>query len=235
MAEPMYPTPSDWSAITLEASVDQGHIISVDSGGTPSTRAEELWDGEIPWLTPKEVARGNTSLYVSKTERTITNKGVASSAAKVLPPQTVLLTKRAPVGCVALNAVPMATNQGFLCFQCGPELDPLFLATWMRVNLEYLLRVSNGSTYRELYKSDLFEFCVAVPDVREQREIVKAVSAIRFAAYLGTALGESVTDPCDLRDLQDDDRVLFSLATKAERALLSGQVAAAEVLARVAS
>lgn len=233
MAKPMYETPRGWNSISLECDAHHEFIISVDSGGTPSTRNEDFWDGDIPWLTPKEITRNKESLYVSNTERTITEAGVASSAAKLLPANTVLLTKRAPVGCVAINAVPMTTNQGFLCFQCGPRLNPAFLALWMRVNNDYLLKVSNGSTYRELYKSDLFEFHMAVPSMEEQLQILQAISAIKFAAHLGPALAESVTNPDDLRDLQSDDRDLHTLATKVEQALMSGQASSEDILSRV--
>ena len=49
-----------------------------------------------------------------------------------------------------MNAVPMATNQGFLNFQCGTKLRPVYLAYWFRVNKPYLELVANGSTYPEL-------------------------------------------------------------------------------------
>lgn len=90
---------------------------------------------------------------------------MANCGAKLLQPGTVLLTKRAPVGAVAVNAVPMTTNQGFLNFRCGPLLRALFLAHWLLANTRYLQKIANGSTYLELYKSDLFEFEVAVPSV----------------------------------------------------------------------
>jgi len=62
----------------------------------------------------------------------------------------------------------MATNQGFLNFQCGPGIRPLYLAYWFRANKPYLDLIANGSTYPELYKGDLFEFHIAVPSLEEQ-------------------------------------------------------------------
>src|SRR5690348_12340323 len=114
MAEPYLESPSHWTRITLESDPRSVFIIGVDSGGTPSTKNSANWDGDIPWLTPKEITDLTDGLYVSKTERMITKQGLKGSAAKLCPPGTVMLTKRAPVGAVALNAIPMATNQGFL-------------------------------------------------------------------------------------------------------------------------
>ena len=155
MAEPLLKCPSHWLHTTLEPNLESELITHVDSGGTPSTKNEENWDGETPWLTPKEITNFIDTIYVSDTERKITPKGLTSSAAKLLPTGTVMLTKRAPVGAVAINAVPMSTNQGFLNFQCGSKLRPLYLAYWFKANKVYLNMIANGSTYPELYKSDL--------------------------------------------------------------------------------
>src|SRR5689334_5537313 len=158
MAKPLIACPDGWIRGTLEPNLKLGLIASAESGGTPSTSRDDYWDGEIPWLTPKEITSRGDSLFVSATERTISMAGLEASAAKLMPPGTVMLTKRAPVGAVVINSVPMSTNQGFLNFVCGPKLRPAYLALWMRMNTRYLEQVANGSTYPELYKADLFEF-----------------------------------------------------------------------------
>src|SRR2546425_8896628 len=147
MAEAFLECPSRWLRGTLTPDPLTGLIAQVDSGGTPSTANPEYWDGEVPWLTPKEITGFEDGLFISRTDRMITRQGLAQSAAKLFPPGTVMLTKRAPVGAVAMNAVPMATNQGFLNFQCGTKLRPVYLAYWFRVNKPYLELVANGSTY----------------------------------------------------------------------------------------
>ncbi len=195
MAEPLFRGPKHWFRSTLEPSATDGVIIQVDSGATPSTRNSQNWDGDIPWLTPKEITGFTDGVYVSKTERTITAQGLHGSAAKLLSPGTVLLTKRAPVGAVTINAVPMATNQGFLNFKCGPKLRPLYLAYWLRVNRPYLAMVANGSTYPELYKGDLFEFEMFVPPLKEQDSILNVISALQYVSLLGQPLEQSVTTP----------------------------------------
>src|SRR5262245_63931459 len=122
MAEPYLDCPKSWKRGTLEPDPRNELVESVESGSTPSTANDDYWDGGIPWLTPKEVTGLTDRLFVSKTTRTISELGLANSAARLLPAGTVMLTKRAPIGAVAVNAVPMATNQGFLSFRCGPEL-----------------------------------------------------------------------------------------------------------------
>jgi type I restriction enzyme S subunit len=151
-------------------------IEEVSSGGTPDTDEDSFWDGPIFWLTPKEITDSACERYLRKTERTISESGMLASAAKVVPLRAVMLTKRAPVGAVVMNAVPMATNQGFLNFRCGRKLLPEFLFYWFKANGPYLDAVANGSTYPELYPSDLFEFEIAVPALDEQRAVVDVLS-----------------------------------------------------------
>lgn len=232
MAKPLLICPQDWIRGTLEPDVVSGLITHVDSGSTPSTIEEENWDGDIPWLTPKEITGITDSIYVSKTERTITQYGLANSSAKLLPAGTVMLTKRAPVGAVVINAVPMATNQGFLNFRCGKHLEPLYLAYWLRVNKPYLDMVANGSTYPELYKSDLFEFEIAVPPLEEQRAILSVISALQYVSLLGLPLEQSVTTPKEMISMQEQNRRLRSIRDAILPLLLSGELDVSKVKAR---
>lgn len=202
MAEAFLDHPAGWKVITLEPKNGSGYIERVESGGTPSTSVDEYWDGDAPWLTPKEITRGDGALYVSSTERNITDLGVQSSAAKLMPVGTVMLTKRAPVGAVAISTVPMCTNQGFLNFICGEKLLPTYLAYWLVANKKYLDAVANGSTYPELYKGDLFEFQMAVPSVEQQKEILRTISAAKQLALCLDATSHSAIEVADVLKLQ---------------------------------
>jgi type I restriction enzyme S subunit len=195
MAEPYLEIPKSWTRIALEPLPLAGYVVDVTTGSTPRTSVEDYWDGDIPWLTPKEVSRSYNGIYFYQTERTISELGLKNSSAKLLPPNTVMLTKRAPVGAVAVNAVPMATNQGFLNFTCGKNLDPLYLAYWLRVNKPYLEKVANGSTYPELYSSNLFEFEMGVPPLAEQKNILRVVSALQYVIAQGFSLEYAAISP----------------------------------------
>lgn len=202
MAEAFLVHPAGWKVITLEPKKGSGYIEQVESGGTPNTTVDEYWDGDIPWLTPKEITRANGALYVSTTERTITDLGVQASAAKLMPVGVVMLTKRAPVGAVAISTVPMCTNQGFLNFICGDKLLPAYLAYWLVANKRYLDAVANGSTYPELYKGDLFEFEMAVPSTEQQKEILRTISSAKQLVLSLDAISHSAIEVADVLKLQ---------------------------------
>lgn len=232
MADPLLKCPARWLHTTLEENSRVGLISHVASGGTPSTTVSENWDGDIPWLTPKEITNMGGGIYVSRTERTITKQGLESSAAKLLPVGTVMLTKRAPVGAVAINAIPMATNQGFLNFRCGPGLRPLYLAYWFKANRVYLERVANGSTYPELYKNDLFEFEIAVPSLEEQDAILSVISALQYVSLLGLPLEQSATTAEEMIRMQEQNRRLSSIRDTILPMLLSGTLPVSKIKTR---
>ncbi len=224
MAKAYLPIPPHWTTITLTPDPDKNYIVSADSGGTPKTGEDSYWDGGIPWLTPKEITGDYTPLYVSHTERTISDSGLANSGAKLLPPGTVLLTKRAPVGAVAVAAVPITTNQGFMNFVCGPHLNPLYLAFWLRTNKMYLDAVANGSTYPELYKGDLFEFEMGVPSIDEQKSIVGCFLAIQKLQFACNMAEQSSTDAEEVTRIQRKFRRIGQLREILAPFLLTGRL-----------
>ena len=228
MAEAYLSCPQAWTRGTLAPDARSGFVLRAETGATPSTTKPAFWDGDIPWLTPKEVTDLEGSIYVSKTERSITPVGLAGSSAKLMAPGTVMLTKRAPVGAVVVNTVPMATNQGFLNFTCGPLLLPAFLAAWLRANKPYLDAVANGSTYPELYVGDLFEFEIAVPGLAEQRRIVDVLNAFQVVIAMESSLEQLVATPEELSNVQSKGRTLRAIRKTLLPLLLSGEVAVPE-------
>jgi len=177
MTRPLFKPVEGWAVATLEADLKGEVVVEVGSGGTPPTEDLTYWGGTISWLTPKEMTENDSNRYVYTTERTINEKGL-EKAGRLWPIHTIMLTKRAPVGFVKINKVPITTNQGILCFRCGNRLVPEFLYYWLSTNTPYLDAVANGSTYPELYPGDLFEFEICLPPVSEQRTIATILGAM---------------------------------------------------------
>ena len=229
MAEPYLKCPDNWAKGSLEPDSGSPFILKAESGSTPSTTRDDYWDGDVPWLTPKEITGFTDSLYVSRTDRCITQPGLASCSARLLPAGTVMLTKRAPIGAVAVNAVPMCTNQGFLNFTCGPALRPLYFAYWLKANRPYLDKIANGSTYPELYKGDLFEIEIAVPELAAQDRIIEVLNALQFVSLVGLPLEQSVMTPDAMIELQEQTRRLSQIKDTVMPLLLSGSIDVADI------
>ncbi|WOP17468.1 restriction endonuclease subunit S [Raineyella sp. LH-20] len=147
-----------------------GEIAEVVSGATPKTGVAEFWDGDVEWATPADLSKLDGA-YISTTPRKITQAGVRSCATTILPKGSVLLSSRAPIGHVAINTVPMATNQGFKSLVPGPGLDAKYLYHWLRSKTDYLQSLGNGATFKELSRKTTEKIPVPLPSLTEQRRI----------------------------------------------------------------
>lgn len=147
-----------------------GEIADIVSGATPKTGVAEYWDGDIPWVTPADLSKLDGP-YISETPRTLTDTGVKSCATTILPAGSVLLSSRAPIGHVAINTVPMATNQGFKSLVPGADLDAKYLYHWLKSKTEYLQSLGNGATFKELSKKTTEQVAIPLPSLVEQRRI----------------------------------------------------------------
>ena len=148
-----------------------GAVCEVVNGGTPKTDIPEYWDGSNPWITPAEMGK-RLSPYVNDTERKITDLGLRNSSAQMLPPYSVILSSRAPIGHLVINTGPMATNQGCKgLIPCG-ELQHKFLYYYLSSNVELLNSLGTGATFKELSGSKLKEVTIPLPPLPEQQRIV---------------------------------------------------------------
>lgn len=150
--------------------VKLGEVCDIISGATPKTGVESYWGGEIRWATPADLSQLDGK-FIADTPRTITEAGLKSCAASVLPPGSVLLSSRAPIGHVAINTEAMATNQGFKSLVPGPDLHADYLYYWLLAHREYLQGLGNGATFKEISKTTTARITIPLPIIAEQRRI----------------------------------------------------------------
>ncbi|MFM5127435.1 restriction endonuclease subunit S [Aeromonas veronii] len=159
-------------------------VCSVVNGGTPKTGVSEYWDGTHQWITPAEMGK-RSSPYVARTERTITDAGMQSSSARLLPPLSVILSSRAPIGHLVINTEPMATNQGCKGLVPSDGLNHKYLYYYLSSIVQLLNDLGTGATFKELSGGKLKEVPIPVPPLAEQQRIVaildKAFEAIAAA------------------------------------------------------
>lgn len=141
------------------------------AGATPSTSVTEYWNGDICWATPKDLS-DLESHYLDETPRKITRSGLENCAAEILPINSVLFSSRAPIGHVAINRVPTATNQGFKSFVPDTsKLLPTFLFHWLRANRSLLENLGNGATFKEVSKATVSRIEIELPPLPDQQRI----------------------------------------------------------------
>ena len=148
-----------------------GECAEIHSGSTPRTNNPDFWDGDITWVTPKDLSKLK-SKFISKTESKITQLGFDSCSTKLLPENSVLFSSRAPIGHVAINTIPMCTNQGFKSFVPKADLlDSQYLYYWLKANKEYLQDLGVGATFKEISKTVIANVEIPLPPLSEQRRI----------------------------------------------------------------
>jgi type I restriction enzyme S subunit len=169
-------------------------IADVVGGGTPSTAINEYWNGDIPWLTPKDLT-GYIRNFISHGERFITKKGLENSSARLLPKGTVLLTSRAPIGYVAIAENEICTNQGFKSLVPNPDkAHNLFLLYWIKSNVEYLQSIGTGTTFQEISGSVLKDVDIILPPLPEQKAIAEVLSSLDDKIDLLTRQNKTLED-----------------------------------------
>jgi|LakMenEpi03Aug12_release.lakeMendotaPanAssembly.Ray.scaffolds.fasta_scaffold56942_7 type I restriction enzyme S subunit len=166
--------PEHWTVMPLRLAA------RIESGHTPSRSHEEYWiekDCVYPWFTLGDVwqIRDGKAEYVFETQEKVSQVGLDNSAARMLPANTVILSRTASVGFSGILGVPMATTQDFVNWVCGPKIAPEFLLFVFRAMSKEFERLKYGSTHNTIYMPDIFSFRVALPSLIEQGEIVSSV------------------------------------------------------------
>ena len=165
--------PEDWEVKRLD------EVAEILNGGTPSTSKPDFWDGYIMWCTPTDITALQGRKYLSQTARTITTQGLNASSAKLIPPNSVVMTSRATIGVCAINTVPVATNQGFKSFILSEDTDTEFLYYLLQTKKQEFMSLCSGSTFLEIGKTKLAAFEVELPrEKSEQRAIAEVLSDV---------------------------------------------------------
>ena len=172
--------PKGWEAKCL---CDIGEIIS---GGTPSTKNEEYYGGEISWITPKDLS-GYDRKFISKGERSITELGLQKSSAKLLPKGTVLFSSRAPIGYVAIAGKEVCTNQGFKSVVCDNDvMNNNYIYYFLKSNKENIENISSGSTFKEISGAHMKGIKIIVPSMdilNKFNDLVKSFDSLLEKNY----------------------------------------------------
>ncbi|MDP3208138.1 MAG: restriction endonuclease subunit S [Rhodoglobus sp.] len=165
IGEPQKPAPKHWQWVKLD------EIARLESGHTPSRLHSEYWDGDIAWVGIKD-ARLSHGGTIKDTIQKVTQLGIANSSARLLPADTVCLSRTASVGYVVVLGREMSTSQDFVNWVCSPALDPRFLQYLFVAEGDDILRFGKGSTHTTIYFEAAEQFRVCIPAINEQRRIV---------------------------------------------------------------
>lgn len=192
-------------------------LARLESGHTPSRKQPSYWDGDVPWIGVRD-ATANHGRVISDTREKVTPLGIENSSARLLPAETVCLSRTASVGYVVMMGRPMATSQDFVNWVCGPELNPHYLKFILLLEQESVRRFAHGTTHQTMYYPEAKALHVLVPDRETQDAIVAVLGALDDLAELNRAvaadceslaivLAQSATETSPLGDLAESPKI----------------------------
>lgn len=154
-------------------------IGEIVGGATPSTKISEYYDGDIPWISPKDLSNFEGK-YISCGSKNITELGFNSCSCKILPKGSVLFSSRAPIGYIAIAKNSLCTNQGFKSVIPNSSIiDSEFLYYTLVFNKEYIKNQGSGTTFMEVSGKTMGNIEVSIPvNLSDQRKIVGILSAL---------------------------------------------------------
>ena len=167
--------PEEWEISKLSK------IFRVFTGTTPSTKIGKYWsNGNIEWLTPKDLGQMADALVIPSSEKKITPEAFKESGLNLIPEESILISTRAPVGYVGINKEEITFNQG--CKGLVPiereSTNSSFYAYYLKYRRNYLVLASSGSTFKELSKERLASLDVPIPPLPEQQKITDILTTV---------------------------------------------------------
>lgn len=155
--------PSNWGIQKIK------HCFNVFAGATPKSGTSEFWDGDIVWITPADYT--TEEKYINQGRKNITAEGFASCSTELIPAGSLIFSKRAPIGLVAINTIDLCTNQG--CLSCVPtgnnDVEYFYYAFSCFTDQFDLL--GSGTTFKEISAEAFANFSIPVPSGDTQKKI----------------------------------------------------------------
>lgn len=167
--EQPYEVPENWVWVRLES------VASWSSGGTPSRKHEEYYNGDILWIKTGELNNG----WIYDTEEKITDEGLKKSSAKLFPPYSVLIAMYgATIGKVAILGVPATTNQACACAVCNQSLLYMYLFYYCISQKNVFIEKGKGGAQPNISQIILKQHPIPLPPLSEQQRIVERIEEL---------------------------------------------------------
>ena len=146
------------------------------AGATPESTNVDFWDGDIKWITPADFK--TKDVFVMGGSRNLTIEGYKSCSTSILPIGSIVFSKRAPIGTVAITADKLCTNQGCLGLveKSGRVLNKFYFYV-ISIYGEVFNLYGSGTTFKEISANIFANIKLPMPPIQEQKRIVGFLDA----------------------------------------------------------
>jgi type I restriction enzyme S subunit len=177
---------SNWQEYKIE------DFCEVIGGGTPSTKEDSYYGGDISWITPRDLTNYKKR-FISRGERNITELGLKNSSARILPKNSILLTSRAPIGYLTIAERELCTNQGFKSLVVNPKIaDYNFVYYLIKSNIEIIKGLGTGTTFAEVSGSVVKNLKFSLPNLPTQTTIAEILSSLDDKIELNNKINQEL-------------------------------------------
>ena len=182
--------PASWENKNIE------DIADVYNGATPSTINEQNYGGDIVWITPKDLS-DQKQKFVYQGERNISQAGYNSCSTHLLPPNTILMSSRAPIGLLSIAKTELCTNQGFKSFVPKAENISTYLYYYLNIHIKQIEQLGTGTTFKEVSREEVLKFPILKPSDAILNLWEKQVSALNNKQFVIQKENEFLTKQRD--------------------------------------
>lgn len=154
-----------------------GEVGEIVSGGTPSTKVDKYWNGNISWISPADLS-GYVDKHISKGRKSITEIGLKNSSAKLIPKGSVLFSSRAPIGYTVIAATELCTNQGFKSIVPNEFVSSEYLFYYLKASKQKAEKAASGTTFKEISLKAFSQLDIPLPPLPEQHAIVSKIEEL---------------------------------------------------------
>jgi len=167
--------PEGWRRVRL------GEIGKIISGSTPNTSRPDLWNGDIVWVTPDDLSRLRGK-HIETSARKISSKGLKNCSARLIHPNSIVISSRAPIGYLAISKNEFTTNQGCKSLSLYQNYNSDFIYYCLHLYTGGMLTLSYGTTFNEISKTGLEKLEIIVPSsLSEQCKIAEILETVDIA------------------------------------------------------
>lgn len=147
-----------------------GKVSTMSSGGTPPTKELNFYGGSVPWVSIADMTKSGK--YIHATERTLTEEGIANSAAKIFPKGTVLYAMYASIGECCIADTELATSQAILGITPNEQLRSEFLYYHLQSYKDRIRFLGQKGTQSNLNAGMVRKMTISLPPLPEQDRII---------------------------------------------------------------
>ncbi len=164
-----YILPENWCWTRLE------NVANWGSGGTPSRKHPEYYQGNIPWIKTGELKDD----FIYDAEEHISEEAISKSNAKLFPVNTVVLAMYgATIGKAGIMGCELATNQACACGVSNGSINYRFLFEYIKSQKDGFIASGKGGAQPNISQQIIKSYPIPLPTLPEQKRIVHRIESL---------------------------------------------------------